>query len=82
MIDGGRNNENCENNIWKICLRKNIGLMVRQTHSVLGLFNSYTYNVYSRLCLTPLIAFTIEHEIKDNLMNFGAVVVTPFVAST
>ncbi len=23
-----------------------------------------------------------EHEIKHNLMNFGAVVVTPFVAST
>jgi len=57
MIGGGRDNENCENNIWKICLRKNMGSMARQTPSVLFLFNSYTYNVYSRLCLTPLFAY-------------------------
>jgi hypothetical protein len=64
MIGGGRDNENCENNIWKICLRKNMGSMARQTPSVLGL----TYNVYSRLYLTPLFAYASGgHEIKHIL---------------
>jgi hypothetical protein len=57
MIGGGKDNGNCENNIRIICLRKNIGSMARQTPSVLRLFNSYTYNVYSRPCLTPLFAY-------------------------